>query len=383
MLRAGSPPEDERLRVVQLIPTLKTGGLEHVSTTLAAALAPLVERVVVCTAGGPAYEGRLREAGIETLQVSRPNPPTLRRIARTAWELAPVLRRERPHVVHAHNPAAALAAALARRLARARGVALVATYHGVAPARLRLARRVFAAGTDVVVGIGPAATAALREAGLAAERSATVFNAVEVVATRAPDAVRAEFGLGSAELVVAVGRYVPEKNHALLLDALALLAPRRPSLRALVVGFGRLEADLRARISELGLEDVVTLTGAREDAVDLAGAADVFVLSSAQEALGLALIEAMTLERPVVATRVGGIVDLVDDGRTGILVPPGDAQALAAAIERLLDDRGLSGRLAAAAAADARERFAVSTMVAGYLDVYRRAVARRLASRAA
>ncbi len=240
------------LRLVQVVPTLKTGGLENVSTTLAAGLVPHVERIVVCTAGGPAYEARLREAGIEILPLSRPNPPKLRRIARTAWQLARVLRAERPDVVHAHYPAAALAAGLARRLARARGVALVATYHGVAPEKLGVARRAFMSGTDVVVGIGPSATAALREAGLPDSHSATVFNAVEVVRRRDPADVRAEFGAEDAELLVTVGRYVPEKNQALLLDALALLAPHRPRLRALLVGFGRLEAEpLDAHSSEL------------------------------------------------------------------------------------------------------------------------------------
>lgn len=370
-------PADEQLRVVQVIPTLKTGGLEHVSTTLAVGLAGRVERVVVCTAGGPAYERRLHDAGIEIVPVTRPKPPTLRRVVRTARELARVFRAERPHVVHAHNPAAALAAALARLLGRMPGIALVATYHGVSPTRLAVARRAFMTGTDVVVGIGPTATEALRAAGVPEDRAATVFNAVDVVRRREPAEVRAEFGAEEAELVVTVGRYVPEKNQALLLEALALIAPRHPRLRALLVGFGRLEEELRSHVARLGLDDVVVLTGAREDAVDLAGAADVFVLSSAEEALGLSLIEAMTLGRPVIATRVGGIVDLVEDGRTGLLVETNDAGALAAGIERLLDDRELAARLAEAGAEHARRTFSVETMVDGYLDAYRQATERR------
>src|SRR5437867_1886900 len=107
----------DKLRVVQLVPTLEAGGLERIATTLSLRLAPKVERLVVCSAGGAAFEDTVNNGGVALVRIPRPRPrPT--HLARAAFALVPVLRRERPHVVHAHNPAAGAAAAIARRLAR-------------------------------------------------------------------------------------------------------------------------------------------------------------------------------------------------------------------------------------------------------------------------
>jgi glycosyltransferase involved in cell wall biosynthesis len=115
------------------------------------------------------------------------------------------------------------------------------------------------------------------------------------------------------------------------------------------VGLGPLENDLRTLVATRGLDDVVRFTGSRDDVFEILPAFDVFVLSSRHEGLPIALMEAMASGVACVATRVGGVPELIDDGRNGLLVDPGDPSALAAAIAKLLDDESLRRALATSA----------------------------------
>jgi glycosyltransferase involved in cell wall biosynthesis len=371
------------VRIIQIVPSLAAGGLERVATTLTLRLAATGDDVVVCTRGASTHRAFLDElvaAGIAIELVPRPRPrPDL--LLRSGIAIARVLRAVRPDVIHAHNPAASGAGAVARVLARQGRVPIVTTFHGLVDGGTSAGARLLRATADVVVGIGPAATRELVRAGLDEAHTATVLNAVDARPVRPPAEVRRELGLDDAELVVTVGRYRAEKNQALLLEAARLLAPRRPRLRVLLVGVGPLEDELRRLVTELGLDGVATVTGLRADAVDIAAAADVATLTSTREGLGLTLIEAMAAGTPVVGTAVGGIPDVIEDGRTGLLVPSGDAHALAAAIESLLDDRARAARLAEAAREDAGARFGVDAMTTGYRAVYERALRTRAAAR--
>jgi glycosyltransferase involved in cell wall biosynthesis len=363
------------LKVMQLIPTTKAGGLERMATSLSRALARRVDRVVVCSAGGAPFEALLRaEERIGFVVVPRPRPRPVP-LTRCALAVARVLRAESLDVVHAHNPAAAAAAVVARRLAARPGVAVLTTYHGVTPARLGRATNVLARGSDRVVAVGAALARELQEAGLGA--SQCVPNGITVAATRSPREVRREFGLEDAELIVSVGRLRPEKNQRLLVEAMAQLAPRRPGARALLVGAGQLEGELRRRVDELGLTEVVRFAGHRDDAVSITAAADVFALPSEWEGMPLALLEAMALGRPIVATAVRGVTDVVSDGDTGLLIPRGDAAALAGALERVLGDDHLRARLAANAAALAAHTHTEDRMVGRYVELYREALEER------
>jgi glycosyltransferase involved in cell wall biosynthesis len=186
-----------------------------------------------------------------------------------------------------------------------------------------------------------------------------------------PDGVREELGIPEDVAVVGtVGSLTPKKDHETLIRAAAELRRRVPGVRVILVGQGPLESRIRELIRDLDLERTVILAGYREDAARVAGALDVFVLSSRYEGLPISLLEAMASGRPVVATAVGGIPEVIGEGRGGVLVPPGDSQTLAAAIAGLLADARESHRLGEEGRRRAGD-FDIRAAVRRQEDVYR------------
>jgi glycosyltransferase involved in cell wall biosynthesis len=185
-------------------------------------------------------------------------------------------------------------------------------------------------------------------------------------------ALRARLGLPPDDLVVAyTGRLLRGKGLETLVDAFARVADREPRAHLLLVGSGAGQAlsnedELRDRVSRLGLTARVTFAGRVDSVEDWLGATDVFVFPSEFEALGLSLIEAAACGLPCVGTRTGGIVDVIEDARTGLLVPPSDVDALASAVSSLLADPALCAALGAEGRARVCERFDVETSVDRY-----------------
>jgi glycosyltransferase involved in cell wall biosynthesis len=162
--------------------------------------------------------------------------------------------------------------------------------------------------------------------------------------------VRRELGIPEgAPLVGTVGNLTPKKAHGDLIEAVSMVRRTLPDVRLILVGQGPLERDLRDRVRGLGLDDAVVFAGYRTDAPRLMGAFDVFALPSRFEGLSIALLEAMALGRAVVATRVGGSPEVIEDGESGVLAEAGDPGALAEAIRSLLDDPSRRARMGEAA----------------------------------
>jgi glycosyltransferase involved in cell wall biosynthesis len=155
-----------------------------------------------------------------------------------------------------------------------------------------------------------------------------------------------------------------------LIDALAILASRRPNLVTLLAGEGPLEPDLRAQCAALGLADRVRFLGHRRNVPELFEASDLVVLPSLYEGLPLVAIEALAANRPLVATEVDGTPEVVINERTGLLVPPANPVALAAAIERLLDNPELASRLASDGRKFVQENFAVRRQIEQTVALY-------------
>lgn len=177
--------------------------------------------------------------------------------------------------------------------------------------------------------------------------------------------------------VVTVANLRPEKGHDVLIEAAARVLAACADARFVFVGGGTERAALEALARERGVADAVVFEGHAEDVAAALDAADIFVLPSRSEAFPNALLEAMASGVPVVASAVGGILEMVHDGRTGRLVPPGDAPALAASLLAMMRDPESAIRMGAAAGADVRARFSFDRMVAGFERIYLTELARR------
>jgi glycosyltransferase involved in cell wall biosynthesis len=166
---------------------------------------------------------------------------------------------------------------------------------------------------------------------------------------------RQELGIPENALVFGtVGRLNAQKGHRFLLDAAARVLPRVPTARALIVGDGDLMGELRQQAADLGIADRVVFAGHRTEVPDLLGALDVFCISSLYEGTPLALFEAMAAGRAIVSTAVDGCQEVLEDGVTGILVPPAEPRALADGLERVLGDSALRQALGRRALAASR-----------------------------
>jgi glycosyltransferase involved in cell wall biosynthesis len=160
------------------------------------------------------------------------------------------------------------------------------------------------------------------------------------------------------------------KDQAGLIRAFAVASAQRPSV-LLIVGDGPLRVELEALGRGLGLDDRVRLLGDRQDVAQILRALDCFVLPSVGEGISNAILEAMATALPVVATRVGGNVELVEDGETGLLVEVGQPEALVRALECYLGDAGIARKHGAAARARVEREFGLARMLTGYGDLYR------------
>ncbi|MDH3507745.1 MAG: glycosyltransferase family 4 protein [Gammaproteobacteria bacterium] len=217
--------------------------------------------------------------------------------------------------------------------------------------------------------------------GLAPSKLALVPSAVDADCYRDGDSrerLAQAFDLTPDAFVVGcVAQLIPRKGHATLLQSIARLATAHPDLRLICFGTGPLEAALVRHIAALGLTQRVMLAGFREDLAALLPGLDLLVHAANREGLGVAVLEALAARVPVVAAAAGGVPDIIEDGVTGLLVPPDDEAALAAAIERMLSDPALRGRVVEAGTAKVERVFSIPGMARGNLDVYREVLGSR------
>lgn len=339
------------------------GGGERVAASVAAALDPeRFDRTLCVTrpSSGAALDA-LREAGVTVVELDR-----RRRFDPAAWRpLVRHVHRTGADVLHSHKFGSNAWSALAAPLLRI--PALVTHEHSWAFAGDR--RRVL---VDRYV-IAPRAAAMIAVSELDARRMAEIErippakirvipNGIALAPVADRQALRRELGLaGAVPIVGFVGSLRPEKRVDLILDAAAAVVRSGRALRLVIVGAGPEQEALRRRAAQAGIADDVSFLGYRPDAVEVAAGFDVAVLASDREGAPLAVLEYMGLGLGIVATRVGGLPELVEDGEHGLLVPPGDEAALAGAIGRLLDDPAERARLGAAAAARQAERYSLES----------------------
>jgi glycosyltransferase involved in cell wall biosynthesis len=203
------------------------------------------------------------------------------------------------------------------------------------------------------------------------------FERVKLSAPGTPARIRREFDAEEAHLLLIVARLHTEKGHRYLFEALPKVQQRvSKPVRLLVAGAGAFEREYREEVRVLGCEDAVRFLGFRKDSADLMAAADLLILPSLAEAFGLALTESLYIGTPVIASRVGGIPEIVDDGVDGILVPAKDSAALAGAIVDLLNNDDRRASMAGAGREKVLKRFDFKDMARSYESIYSQLVKR-------
>jgi glycosyltransferase involved in cell wall biosynthesis len=321
--------------------------------------------------------GELRRRAAEGLDLIPIAPRTEMDLA-ASWRLARVVRRLAPDVIHAHDPHGVAMAALALSLSAGRGgpvPPLVASrrvdFHLKGNSFSRWKYR----QVDCFIAASEAIRLMLVADGVPDARTVTVHEGIDVdhVDAAPPVNVREAFWLPhDAPIVGNVAALVPHKGQRHLIDAARLVVRRVPDARFVILGEGELREHLERQVREHRLEKHVLLPGFRTDVLGCLKGFDLFVMSSVTEGLGTSLLDAMACRRATVATRTGGIPEIVEDEVTGLLVPARDHHAMAAAIVELLGDPIRRERFGAAGRARVSERFTVERMVAGTAAVYAR-----------
>jgi glycosyltransferase involved in cell wall biosynthesis len=385
---------DGRLGVVALVDRLVHGGAERMAAEIATRLDRERFASTLCISRWPdaghaqapevpeQFRTAAEAAGVQFMGLTR----------RGRWDLAAwrplirLLRSGRVQIVHGHMFGSNVWAVVLGRMARVPVV--IAHEHSWAftgaPWRRLVDRHVIGRGCDAVIACSQEDQRRMIEVeGIAAD---DVFLLPNGIVARAPTPgrdVRRELGIAAdAPVVGSVGTLRAEKRFDVFLRAVAQLVARFPDLRVLVVGEGRERGRLEALAAQLPIADAALFLGARSDVPDVLQAIDVAVNCSDFEGSPLSVLEYMEAARPVVATRVGGVPDLIDDGVHGLLVPRRDPAALAAAVEALLTNPERRLTMGAAGRERRRAQFDLDKTVARVEELYERLYAARSGERA-
>ena len=376
-----SAPAPRALRVCHVMSADLWAGAEVQLATTAAYLArqPGIILTAVLFNDGPLGD-RLRQLGIPVTILDETKMSALGIVKR----LTRFFRDHEIDLVHAHRYKDSVLATIAGKLA---GVPhIVRTVHGLREpmtgwARLKfriyeaLDRMTLLCFADLVIAVSMRMADMLRASGYRPTSLTCIHNGIDleaIVPGRPADVVRRELGIDPRAIVIgSAGRLAPVKGHASLLRAARVILDHRPDARVLIVGAGPLHAELLAQASRLGIAGACVFTGARNDAHELIAAMDVFVLPSLAEGIPMALLEAMALGKPVIATAVGGVPEVIQDRVNGMLVAPGDAQALADACLHAITDREWSSIAGVRARRLVEERFSHEGSGRALLAAYR------------
>lgn len=355
---------------------LTSGGGERHVTDILRRLQPEFDLSLACPPGGDLGAVAVH-LGIPVFSVPIAagfGPAQVRSVRRA-------IRLVAPNIVHAHGSRAAAYARIADPEAARR---VLYTVHGIhvdqagttaRRAALLNVERILRHRTARFVTVCCAdASKGARLGTLAASRTTTIYNGVEIRPASSPGGrFRAELGVPpGAPLVLSVGRFHAQKDQETLLLAWRLVTSHRPDAVLAIVGSGTLESRLSSVICAQGMSNSVRLVAPRETLADAYRDADVFALSSRWEGLPYVILEAMAHSLPVASTWVDGIPEAVADGSTGLLVPPGDPSALGQALVRLVSDPAQRARLGAAGRARVERDFSLGRMIDEVARLYRR-----------
>ncbi len=373
-----SVPDARPLRLLEVNPADGWRGGEAQTLLLCRGLAARGHDVLLAAAPGGDLLARARAAGIATRGVRIRGDGDLFGIT----ALARIAASFRPDLAHLHT-SRAHAAGWAVSILSPRLPIVVSRRVDFAPGENPLARLKYTSRIDCFLAVSRRVAEVLAASGVPADRVRTVYDGVPARAH--PDAgrralLRAELELPvGVPIIGSVGALAPHKDPLTLLRGAAIVLRERPTVRFLLVGEGALRREIEREARALGISDRVILAGFRDDPIDCLSLLDVFAVASHLEGLNTTVLDAMALGLPIVATRAGGIPEIVVDGECGLLVPPADPEALGRALLLLLDDRERAARLGAAARERSRS-FTEERMVSETERAYRVVLAARAAA---
>jgi glycosyltransferase involved in cell wall biosynthesis len=377
------------IKVLHFIPTLSSGGAERQLVNLVTSTDRDLIEHVVCTIKEPDFFApAIREAGYEIVDLGIEQK---RPIFRAANAFRSVVAKHRPDIVHTWlydaNVSARLASLLRRRLPFVTSLQLpdyepdAARFSNWNPVKVFGLRQIDKFTATLKRPHFVPCSEFVKKSyqqyfGIPDERATVIYNSInpETLESRPGRAEEMRRSLGlpdDAFLILNVGRLDPQKNHPLMFEGLKRAAAAIPNGYLLLAGAGPLEAKLKRDASEMGIGERVRFLGRREDVADLLGTADVFLFPSLFEGLPVALIEAMYKGLPVITSRSEVLSEVVDDGRTGLLVDPNSAHELENALVKLYSDPGLREKLGAAAHEEAITRFSVADTTAKWESLYK------------
>ncbi len=375
-------PAGDRIRVVEVLATGTNGGAqEHVLNIVTRIDRDHFNVSVVSLSPGSAVR-KIERAGVPVCLIDTGADDDAA-VAQLAAHLATV----RAQVVHNHMYRAEVVGTRAALALAATGRPRPLVISTVHSSRIRSYEdrdlmRALTPQMDHLIAVSRSIVNKIKDEGRTGSPISLIHNGVDLDRYAAQDAccsLHEEYGLvPGSPIVGVVGRLEPEKGHPTLLDAWPLVLAQVPEAYLLVVGEGSRREVLEEQARALGIASKVVFTGRRDDVPAVTAALDLAVLPSYREAQGLTILEAMALSRPVVASNVGGIPEMVEDGVTGLLVPPHQPAALAAAIVRLLQDHPLADTLARAGYDLVHRKFCVQAMVHAIEGLYEEARAVRV-----
>ena len=364
--------EPGKLKVLQIVEDLKIGGLERVIQMLALGLPK--ERYAVkvwCLTKGGAIADELRAAGVD-VEILGMGP---RCSASFLLKLRKKIRDSRVDILHAHGYTAST---IGRTAGFMGGVPVMiahvhSAYRSYTTKQLLIEKALSLVTDKIICCSNAVADFVTGREKISSGKVAVVYNGVADMRRQAEAAVtRTGFGLSSQDFVISVtASFVYNKGHSYFLEAMREIVKAHPEAKVLLAGDGPLRGELEESVKKLGIAANVIFCGIVRDIGPFLATVDLAVLPSVdREGLSISILEAMSAGRAVIGTEVGGNSEAVSEGKTGLLVPPRDPDALARAVLSLIGDRGKLERMGRAAREAYQEKFTQSGMIAGVAKIY-------------
>lgn len=359
------------MKVLQLTTHMNVGGIANYIFELSKAFKDRGVDTIVASSGGDMEDG-LSKAGIphEKLNI-RTKFEFSPKVFMAAFAVKRIAERESVDIIHAHTRVSQVVGILASRMT---GIPMVTTCHGYFKKRLR---SVIDTWGDKVIAISGAVYRHLREdldvddkrielvySGIDIYKFSKDFSGEEIAKTKA------SLGLGGKSVIGTIGRLSSVKGQKFFVQAMADVLEALPDAAGLVVGSGPEGPPIKSLAMALGIDDRISFVDSVQDTRDVLSAMDVFVFPSIKEGLGMALLEALAMAKPCVASRTGGIEDIIEDRENGILVNVADPKAISAAVLELLSDVGLRVKIGSNGRRLAQSRFTLDRMAGDIIKVY-------------